>query len=279
MNEMGRAIVAREFLENAAQDLADYVVGFAKFYEENGVEDAKLGGSGTLVSVEGNNAILTADHVLDNLPDTGMVGLILPTRFQAQLHRVTLDMDQATKVRIARGEILSEGPDLGALLLPASTVSIVQSIKGFYNLSKRQKLFSIEPNIDLGVWVLCGMAHEWTSETTPEHGYQRVKLFRGVYGGGIVSNQRNVNDFDYINFETKYEGIYEGPQSYEGFSGGGLWQLIISKTSAGDLIIEDNILSGVAFYQTTLVENRRSIICHSRKSIYRSAVDTIRKNS
>jgi hypothetical protein len=278
MNEMETADVGRELLENATQDLADYAVGFAKIYEENDVEDAMLGGSGTLVSVEGHHAILTADHVLGNLPDTGLVGLILPTRFQAQLHRVTLDMALSTKIRIARGKVASEGPDLGALLLPAPTVSIVQSIKGFYNLSKRQELFSSEPTIDLGVWVLCGMAHEWTSDTTPEHGYQRVKVFRGISGAGVVSNQRNTNDFDYIDFETKYEGIYEGPQSYKGFSGGGLWQLIVAKTSTGDLVVKDKILSGVAFYQSTLVENRRSIICHSRQSIYKSAVDAIRES-
>lgn len=279
MNEMETAIVGRELLENATQDLADYAVGFAKIDEENDVEDAMLGGSGTLVSVEGRHAILTADHVLGNLPDTGVVGLILPKRFQAQLHRVTLDMALTTKIRIARGKIASEGPDLGALLLPAPIVSIVQSIKGFYNLSKRQEVFSSAPTIDLGVWVLCGMAHEWTSDTKPEHGYQRVKVFRGICGAGVVSNQRNANDFDYIDFETKYEGIYEGPQSYKGFSGGGLWQLIVAKTSAGELVIKDKILSGVAFYQSTLVKNRRSIICHSRQSIYRSAIDAIRENS
>ncbi|MFZ1981579.1 MAG: hypothetical protein WAU61_09750, partial [Smithella sp.] len=147
-------------MENATKDLADHAVGFAKINEKNNVEDALLGGSGSLVSVEGRHAILTADHVLDNLPDTGTVGLILPTRFQAQMHRVTLDMDLCIKIRIARGKVKSEGPDLGALLLPEPIVSIVESLKGFYNLSKRQKLFCSAPTIDLGVWVLCGMVHE-----------------------------------------------------------------------------------------------------------------------
>lgn len=279
MNERETAIVGRELLENAAQDLADYAVAFAKINEENDPEDAGLGGSGTLVSVEGRHAILTADHVLDNLPDTGLVGLILPTRFQAQLHRVTLNMAQTTKIRIARGEVASEGPDLGALLLPTPIVSIVQSIKGFYNLSKRQELFSSAPTIDLGVWILSGMADEWTSDTTPEHGYQRVKVFRGICGAGVVSNQRNTKDFDYIDFETKYEGFYEGPQSYKGFSGGGLWQLIVAKAGTGELVIKDKILSGVAFYQSPLVDNRRSIICHSRQSIYMSAIHAVRENS
>src|SRR4030042_3969547 len=159
MSEMETANVGREILEDATQDLKDYSVGFAKIDEESDVEDPKLGGSGTLVSVEGRHVILTADHVLGNLPETGMVGLILPTRFQAQLHRVTLDMALSPKIRIARGKVASEGPDLGALLLPAPTVSIVQSLKEFYNLSKRQELFSSAPTTDLGVWVLCGMAH------------------------------------------------------------------------------------------------------------------------
>ncbi len=279
MNKIETSIVARELLESASQDLADYAVGFAKIDEAHDVEDATLGGSGTLISAEGSHAILTADHVLDNLPDTGMVGLILPTGFEAKLHRVTLDMTLATKIRVARGYVASEGPDLGALLLPASIVSIVHSTKGFYNLSKRREILSSAPSIDLGVWVLCGMAHEWTSETTPEHGYQRVKIFRGICGGGIVSNQRTTKGYDYVDFETNYEGTYEGPQSYEGFSGGGLWKLMVARTSAGELVIKEKILSGVAFYQSTLVKSRRAIICHSRQSIYGSAIDAIKGNS
>ena len=276
MAESRVPIHIRKFLNDARLNLTDYSVGFAKINQNEYSEDAILGGSGTLVSVENSHLILTADHVLDNLPDQGIIGLILPTRSHAHLHRVVLDMAQTQKIRIARGEVASEGPDLGALLLPAPIVSTLQSIKGFYNLSKRQALYSSAPNIDVGVWILCGMAHEFTREALPERGYNRAKIFRGICGAGIVSNHRNINGFDYINFEISSKGMYGGPQSFEGFSGGGLWQLLTKQTKNREIVILDKILSGVAFYQSELIDRRRSIVCHSRNSVYGAVIDTIR---
>jgi len=270
--------IARDLLEKAASELADYSIGFVKLKETDSSMDGELGGSGTLVSINGRHAILTADHVLENLPDSGDIGLILPTRFEAKLHRVTLDMALAQKIKIARGSVESEGPDLGVLLIPTPTVNTIKSNKSFYNLSKQYNQVSGNLPIDLGIWLLCGMAHEWTSDTTPEHGYQRVKIFRGICGAGIVSNERRDGGFDYLDFETKYDGAYEGPQSYGGFSGGGLWQLVVAKTQNGDLLIKENILSGVIFYQSALEDNRRTIICHGRQSVYRAA-DAITKAS
>jgi hypothetical protein len=280
MHETETAIIARDFLEKASRELVDYSIGFVKIEEKQDPIDAKLGGSGTLVLVEGKHAILTADHVLDHLPNSGKVGLVLPTRFGAQLHRVTVDMTLAQKVRIARGHVESEGPDLGTLLIPTDVVGTIKSIKSFYNLSRRQNQHLSHPlPIDLGVWMLCGMADEWTSDTVPEHDYERVKTFQGICADGKVSNERTTKGFDYLDFETKYDGSYEGPESYEGFSGGGLWQIVVAKTQNSDLVIKDKVLSGVAFYQSALVDAHRTILCHGRHSVYQATVDAIKNIS
>lgn len=50
-----------------------------------------------------------------------------------------------------------------------------------------------------------------------------------------------------------------------------------AKSEQGKLIVEEKLLSGVAFYQSELENNRRTITCHGRKSIYGAVVDTIEK--
>src|SRR6202051_3174109 len=56
--------------------MAAYTIGFVKLEVHNNVEDAIGAGSGTLVSVGKVHGILTAAHVLDNLPDRGTVGIV-----------------------------------------------------------------------------------------------------------------------------------------------------------------------------------------------------------
>jgi hypothetical protein len=58
-------------------------------------------------------------------------------------------------------------------------------------------------------------------------------------------------------------------------SGGGLWQVLLRKSQEGKLEVSDYILSGVAFYQSPLMEGSRSIRCHGRQSIYKNVIDFV----
>jgi hypothetical protein len=274
-------LVPYEFLENAARELSDYAVSFVKLQETGAQNDAQLAGSGTLVEIEGTHAILTADHVLEHLPTRGEVGLVLPTRFQPQLHRVTLNMEFVEKCRVARGTRDSDGPDLALLVLHHPQVGTIKAaMKSFYNLSKRRdQILSNPPAINAGVWMLSGMAHEWTVDTTPEKGYERVKVFRGMHGAGLVDAEYMRNGYDFLEFKAKYNDNYKGPQNYGGYSGGGLWHLLITKREDRGLEVTDRILSGVAFYQSPIEGQIRTIKCHGRQSVYRNAVDSIQQKT
>lgn len=188
---------------------------------------------------------------------------------------MTLDMQYAQKVRIVRGSTESEGPDIGVLLLPTPTVSTIKANKSFYNLRKAVEAEQGYIGIEYGFWLICGMAHEWTSDTEPEGGYERVKIFRGIYGAGKVGNERTIGGFDYLDFHTQYDHDYEGPQSYGGFSGGGLWQIVVGKDSDGAQLIKKKILPGVIFYQSDLKDDKRTIVCHGRDSVYRAVVNVL----
>jgi hypothetical protein len=68
----------------AREHLSNYSVGFVKLDPRG--EEVTQAGSGTLVRADGRHAILTADHVLSNLPDIGSVGLALSLRGESRLH-------------------------------------------------------------------------------------------------------------------------------------------------------------------------------------------------
>jgi hypothetical protein len=273
-------IANRNFLENVANDLADFCVSFIKIEENCQQEVPQLGGSGTLVYVDRRYAIITADHVLNDLPNHGEVGISLSSTYRPKRHRFTIDMTGA-KITIARGNlecIESAGPDLGLVLLPAHKVSTIKAYKSFYNLSKRRnQILSNPPVINPGTWFICGIPDEWTIDAPPEKGCEKIKVFRGICGAGIVTMEEQRDEFDYLYFETKYNKYYEGPQRYQGVSGGGLWQIIVDKSQDGEFTIKNKILSGVVFFQSDLENELRMIKCHGRKSIYEAVFNTLVK--
>jgi len=276
---VARTLTAAEIphVLSAANDwISDYAVGFAKLSGNGTAEDADLGGSGTLVTAGGHHAILTADHVLDNLPSRGELGLILPTRFVPRLHRAVIKAELARRVTIGDASYDSNGPDLGLLVLPQADVLKLEATKTFYNLDKRRdRMLSAPPTLDMGGWIVCGMVAEWTSDLPPEAGFSRVKIFRGISGFGVVRTERYDGErFDYLEFETKYNAAYQGPDSFKGLSGGGLWQIVLEEHD-GAVTISDVLLSGVIYFQSDLLGEIRTLFCHGRRSIYEHAVKSL----
>jgi hypothetical protein len=64
-----------------------------------------------------------------------------------------------------------------------------------------------------------------------------------------MARECDEGNFDYLFFEALYNELYEGPDSYGGFSGGALWQLLV-RPDGSTFEIADTLLSGVAFYQS-----------------------------
>ena len=269
--------VPQEVREDAAKGISDFVIGFVRTSETESGQDAELAGSGTLIQIDDTHGILTAYHVLDYLRNTNEIGLILATRFEPSLHRFTLRAEVLRPLKIAQGHEPVEGPDLGLLILPEVDVGSLKARKSFYNLSHhRERILDNPPAHNEGLWFLCGFAGELTSEQLPERGYARVKVFEGACGVGWVDREYCVGDFDYLEFEARYGGVNEPPQSFGGFSGAGLWQVTLVRTPEGTLKAKELLLSGVAFYQSTRTEERRVIKCHGRRSVYLHTTQAVR---
>jgi hypothetical protein len=265
----------RRLLEPEVARLNDFSIGLVLPSEEKSAIDASLGGSGTLVTIDEVQGILTASHVIERLEKNTHVGLILT---EATLHHLSFKVQDCSHFGFAcRGEP-AKGPDIGLLIPPRDVLSTLSAKKSFYNLSmRRERMLHNPPPLEHGLWILSGLAGEWTGEDAPEHGFARVKRFKGLHLNVKVTKEYDQERFDYLACEVLYNDVYEGPDSYGGYSGGGLWQLLV--TPDGDVLrVADRLLSGVAFYQSPKSTNSaaqtvREITCQGRRSLYRDLID------
>lgn len=269
--------VPREIVEEIGRAASHFSIGFVTIREGESGQDAALGGSGTLVQVDDLYGVLTADHVLEKLPATQDIGLIIPTRDEPMVHRPMLARDAVHRLRIAHGRCTREGPDLGLLLLSSVDAGSLRASKSFYNLSRhRDEILPDPPGRTDGLWVLCGFADEFTTEHGPERGFSKIKGFHGACGAGWVRREYISGDFDYCEFEVGDAGPDKPPQSFGGFSGGGLWQARLVKTPEGSLTSRQPLLGGVAFYESPEGNGRNVITCHAWRSIYGRVVGLAR---
>src|ERR1700694_2331964 len=247
----GRMVTASELpllLEMTAARIGQFSVGFVKIVGDE--DDAVIAGAGTLVTAGDRAAILTADHVLAGLPKRGAVGLVFPQTGQPQLHRPLLTIDATQKLTVAPASYDSSGPDLGLLILAEHDAANLSARRTFYNLAaRREQMLSNQRSIDCGGWFLMGMVHEQTVDLPLERGFTRVKGFHGHCGAGVVSAERVSGIYDYLDFEAKYGPGYQGPDSFQGYSGGGLWQMVYAERE-GQFEIRDALLSGVVFFES-----------------------------
>ena len=96
-----------------------------------------------------------------------------------------------------------------------------------------------------------------------------------MIGVGVVNKEYEQGGFDYLEFPAIYNADYEGPDSFAGCSGGGLWHILPGQTERGQRVVRDYVLSGVAFWEYPRVDNKRIVKCHGRRSIYQRVIETL----
>jgi hypothetical protein len=262
--------------------LSDYAIGFILLTPTEREARAELGGSGTLVTIDNMDGILTASHVVRLLDTKEYIGLVLPSRLEPRVHNVLLDMKKCRRFDFPPEARWSYRPDMSFIIPPYDTLSTLKAKKVFYSLSKRRsEILEQPPAVNDGIWILSGCSQEWVSDIPPEFGFKKGMLFKGMHGKGIITAAREdkLGQFDYLSFGALYNELYSGPNSYGGISGGGLWQLLVSQEADG-LKITDRVLSGVAFCQSkkgiSPEGETHHIACHGRRSLYQALIDRVR---
>jgi hypothetical protein len=255
--------ISHTVLKSIMHRVGDYTVGFLRIEKGQRGKDLILLGSGTLVTVQGIHAILTAHHVVEVLPTDGELGLVYSTVTHA-----TVATDGLRYLKIDRGNLDSEGPDLGAVILPPNIVAMLSGRKSFHNLDRNKtKMLTDPPAIADGLWIVQGFIGTLTREELDfERRVKRV-IFLELNCSGLVSRQYVVGDYDYFDYPLEFSRGSQ-PRDYGGTSGGGLWQVRLEKGVDGEIKPANvPILSSVAFYQGPIESNQSVLKCHGRRSV------------
>jgi hypothetical protein len=249
--------------------------------DSKGEQCPLLIGSGTFVSTSNVFGILTAAHVVEKLIKKREFGrpYLLGLTLNDYAQRYAIHSNSLEPIIIANGQIESDGPDLGFIVLPHSEKGTIEATKIFHNLDKnRVRILTAPPRFNEGLWAICGVPDEKTIDEHPDKRFAPFKGFFMFIGFGGVSGTYTVGGYDYCDIKVKHNISPIIPDSFGGVSGGGLWQIPLKRSSLQTIEPIEYILSGVAFYQTDRVGLYRSIKCHGRKSIYDLAYSFIAEN-
>ena len=253
-------------LSDVSESIRFHTITFVRGIDA--VRDPGLLGSGVLVSAGGVRAILTADHVLDELPDTGRIGIFL-TRDSAF---ESIDAAGIRFLRIARGKRDSEGPDIGALVLAPALANTIAAKKTFYNLDlQRMAVLQRTPGVHDGVWAAQGFLEE---ATVLERRPGAIDFFAynfTAFGGPDAVTR--AGEYDYVDFLVSCDVRPTAPQRWGGMSGGGLWQ--IGVRDGEPVIARRPVLAGILFYQYPTSEQVCGVKGHAWRSVYDIAYSAI----
>jgi hypothetical protein len=243
-------------------------VGFLKL-RDNGRE-ADVGGSGTFVQLGKIKGILTAGHVIDNLPETGQVGLVRPT---GAFQNLRLDMSHTGRETLW-DKVEGHAPDLGFLKLPDHVVATIEAQGGvFYNLEKPRDVTPSSPSHRMSESrAIVGVVDEWSEEEPGTLPKTKKKIVGGLLGAVKSTREFEEDGAKLAEVGVDYAASSRVPTSYEGVSGGALWKLHIELD--GDKVVGmQKKLDGVAFRQSP---DNSLVTCNGSPSIA-TLVERIRK--
>jgi hypothetical protein len=273
MEELRHTDIPDSVKDDIVHALSDFTVGFLRLEGLAHGQDASLLGSGILVATGRTFGILTAHHVIQELPRTGRLGVLLSPTFGPH----TVDVSGLTYLPIARGTKDRIGPDLGAVLLAPSIAGAIAAKKSFYNLElRRERLLTDPPDPSEGLWFLQGFADENTSvQPDPILAGAFVKYFYSLGAIGRPQSVEQIGEHDYLTIPVSPNAPSPVPKRFGGMSGCGIWQVPLVRDKSGVIRYQTFLLSGVAFYQGPSTTTGSSLRCHGRASVYRVAYTAI----
>lgn len=245
-----------ELRQNIVRSIGSSTIVLFAVSNSKGSEFLKLAGTGTLVAVDDCHYILTAAHVWEeSLKSAAKLGI---TRSDNINHRYLIDTHTLvpTIVKPDGSKWNEWGPDLALLEIPSVLVGEIEAIQLFEHLKAPPKRLNTEC---LEYWVAMGTPAELGTFT---QNYADVQ----ISGDFINQHRQSRGDHDYWDFEldTAQPGT---PKDFGGYSGGGLWRVIVYRSPETGEIDWSQRLKGVIFWQFPIVNDHRIIRAHGPKSI------------
>jgi hypothetical protein len=237
-----------------------------------------LVGSGTLIRVGERFGILTAYHVVHNVTpkfdfragSTDNLGLIMLPREQVHRFEIPLGLGVTTLIDIAKPTVEELGPDLAFIeIKPSKYLSQLDASRDFFNLGVNREKGLHLALTEKDPMVVSGFYHEGHVTELNMDGFSIVSGFRGFAGLTGIENLREHAGYDLCDVTVDYSSADRLPDSFGGYSGGGLWNVVLTKNEkTGEIGHRPPILAGVVFYQEQINETRKILRCHLTTSVY-----------
>lgn len=240
-------------------------------------------GSGTLVTVGGIYGILTAHHVSRPLlcaSEDDTIQIVLA----GHAHR--FDVPLAACSELVIGEHYegheSLGPDLAFIrLLDPSQVATVRSKKSFYPLDRdgAQRVIDL-PYPQMPWWIWGAPAEQHFVQAHRETAEQIMHVMH-FCGRAMFAGESTRDRFDYVSLKID-AGHDVFPTNYQGVSGGGAWLIPVTidpDAGMSTLGFEPPILAGVAFYQSELEHQSRTLSAHGPRSVHAVVCEAVRQGT
>ena len=231
--------------------------------------DGEVGGSGTLVTIDGIRGILTAGHVVRNWQNRNprahapkRLGIV-PDRCASTLVEEPLEHFDSYVIGPGISEDL--GPDLAFVRIPSPSgfLSTLIAKKSFFDLSGpsvNNRLIGITRKTPLA---LCGIVAARTEVTARKVILNHYLIF------GTEPEQFERDGFDYIDLGSRRSLEPRTPISFGGMSGAGLWRFSIGRLPGSEMKPFDFQLAGVAFYQLAdTADGIATVRFHGPRSVY-----------
>ncbi len=269
--------VSEDLVNSISSSIYPFVVGL--------IHRDDLIGSGTLVRLGDRRGILTAYHVIhDVVPrfdfragSQDFLGLIILSHERAHRFEIPLGVGVTTIVDIAKPTVEELGPDLAFIeIKPSHHLDQLDACRDFFNLGvNREKGLRMDLS-EKDPMVISGFCHEGHTTEIDKDGFSLVKGFKGFAGFTGIENRREHANYDLCDVGVDYSLDDGLPKSFGGYSGGGLWHIVLTKDEiTGKLDHRSPMFAGVIFYQEQISDTRKILRCHLTNSVYRHAIDAI----
>lgn len=264
-------------LDEVAEWSQAYTVGFVQpRIDPMGSHSARLCGSGTLVQAGSVAGILTAAHVLDKLPNSGLMTFKrfvtgLPSKAQFMFQ-----MDHVKKLPFGERPFGEEGPDLGFLFLPPSIAEDLKAYGSlFLNLNKQKELARAPAQYPRCVYCVSGVIDQLTSDEEPTPPVLVSKVFGMAFRNGDFVDYSIKERHDILQLALDLKDPPNSPTDYGGLSGGAVWRSYVEEAENGEHWAVDKQLYGVPYHQSDIEDGKRIISCHGPKSVFDFLLDEI----
>ncbi len=246
-----------ELINGISEQIARYSVSLIEYRTDS----AQSMGSAVLAYVGDTYGLITAAHVVKPVMDLEMLGIVL----NAGAHRYEIPTKHLTSIVSSLDLSSDSGPDLGFLKLPGYAVGRVKAHNVFVSLARhREKKFALSNS--KGVWVVHGSPE---ANVRVERNDRATTLLGKAmsYVTAPPDECSMIGDFDYLRFRAEYTDSNNLPETFQGVSGSGVWQLNVERRNEKFEIL-DVCLAGIAFRETKRTENSRELLCHGPHSLF-----------